>query len=194
MPPTWQPLEDEVTQQHINQKAIRLKRMGRRYGYDYDDLRQHLALCVHRASVRYDARKQSWYVFLRMILSREANSLIRRWQSLKRSPQIQPILDAMPSNSVVDTDRGRHRGVTTTEQLQRYQIRLDVIKIVARLPYRLRQIADAIPDCSISELSRQLELDRSTIRSRLRQMRRLFEKHGLQDYLYIVSPVRHRNA
>lgn len=172
-------LQDPETLQHIHQKVTRLIRPGRCYGYDRDDLHQHFLWAVQRAWQKYDHSRQSWYPFLRMILAREAASLIRMWRSQKR----QGMVPAGSWSDLEESGRIRHRHCQSLEERDRIQLRIDIIKLVARLPFRLREVAEQLPEHSISSLARKLERDRSTIRSRLRQLRRLFEKAHLQDYL-----------
>lgn len=173
-------LLDPATQQHVRQKVARLKRLGRCHSYDEDDLHQHLTWAIQRAWHQYDPSRQGWYPFLRMILAREAATLVRSWKRQKRQGSMTTGEDM---NSLVDSGRLRHRHVHTLDERERLQLRLDVVKVVARLPQRLRDVAAVLPEHSISSLARELRLDRGTIRTRLAQLRRRFEKACLQDYL-----------
>jgi RNA polymerase sigma factor (sigma-70 family) len=173
-------LNDPETQQHLRQKVHRLEMLGRPHGFDQDDLQQHLTWAVQRAWHHYDPSRQSWHPYLRMILAREAATLVRHWRRRKRQEMV---LASEALSSVEESGRLRHQNVQGLEERERIQLRLDVIKVVARLPHRLREIATHLPEESISSLARKLQLDRSTIRSRIRQLRRVFEKVHLQDYL-----------
>lgn len=173
-------LFDHETQQHLRQKVHRLAKLGNTHGYDRDDLQQHFLWAVQRAWHSYDPSRQSWYPFLRMILAREAATLVRHWKRLKRQGMV---LVTETLLSVEESGQVRHRPVQSAEECARIQLRLDVIKVVARLPHRLQEIAHQLPDHSISSLARHLQVDRGTIRTRLAQLRRLFEKAHLQDYL-----------
>jgi hypothetical protein len=172
-------LHDLTTQQHLDQKINRLLGQARWHGHDRDDLQQHLSWAIQRAWLKYDPSRQSWYPFLRMILSREAASLLRGWHAAKRRGLE---LSGACWASLEESGRIRHPPRRSLEERERCQLRLDVIKVVARLPYRLREVAEQLPDHTISSLSRHLELDRNTIRLRIRQLRRLFEKACLHDY------------
>lgn len=182
-------LLDPATQQHVRQKVARLKRLGRHHSFDEDDLKQHFTWDIQRAWHQYDHSRQSWYPFLRMILARESASLLRSWNRQKRRGSISTG-DEMAT--MMESSRLRHRHVQTLEERERLQLRLDVIKVVARLPHRLREVAAALPDHSISSLARELHLDRGTIRARMAQIRHRFEKAFLQDYL--DSPNDHEKA
>lgn len=173
-------LRDHETQQHLRQKVNRLKRQARCHCFDEDDLYQHLTWAIQRAWHQYDPSRQSWYPFLRMILAREAATLVRSWKRQKRQGSM---ATSEELDAVVESGRMRHRHVHTLAERERLQLRLDVIMVVARLPQRLRHVAEEFPEHTISSLARELQVDRGTIRTRLAQLRRLFEKAQLQDYL-----------
>lgn len=173
-------LFDSATQQHICQKVARLKQLGRCHSFDEDDLHQHLSWAIQRAWHQYDPSRQSWYPFLRMILAREAASLVRGWKRQKRKCSLS-IGDEWAT--ALESGRLRHRHVHTLDEREKLQLRLDVIKVVAGLPQRLREVAEALPEHSISSLARHFQVDRGTIRVRLARLRRLFEKAQLQDYI-----------
>ncbi|HMO35177.1 MAG TPA: sigma factor, partial [Gemmatales bacterium] len=118
------------TQQHIRQKIHRLVKLGRSHGFDHDDLQQHFLWAVQRAWQSYDPSRQSWYPFLRMILAREAATLVRHWKRLKRQGMV---LATDTRSSVEETGKVRRRQVHSAEECARLQLRLDVIKVVARL-------------------------------------------------------------
>ncbi len=181
-------LFDAETLEAIHRKAIYLCRGRKSRTHDVDDLSQELATRLHQASLKYDSTRLPWKQYVRMILSRAGTDQIRRSRARKRDASRTVCLnpgseDESRSINASDVQRTRHRGYFPRDDQSRLQLRLDVARIIGCLPLRYREIAELLPEKTLKEIARQLNIDRGTLTARLRKMRRRFIKSDLAQYL-----------
>ena len=75
---------------------------------------------------------------------------------------------------------------TTAEQEERRDLAIDVAEVLAALPAELREIAEKLQHYSISELAERIDMPRTTINERVKDLRLRFQAAGLDKYFPVT--------
>ncbi|HEY7158949.1 MAG TPA: hypothetical protein VH575_33700 [Gemmataceae bacterium] len=183
---------DPVAQDIIRRKAKKLKRLGGFSSSDSVDLEQDLTLHLLQRLPIFDPRRAGWPVFVITVLTTGGANLLRARFAAQRDFRRVGSL-----HQRVRADDGRAElGQTLCQQQQdarqgRYPrgeaegvgLVLDVAEVLARLPHDQRELAEQLKHYSLAEVARRLQVPRSTLQTRVRQLREIFDHAGLRDYL-----------
>lgn len=138
----------------IKSKARRLVGRSGLRAQDRADLEQELSLHVFQKRPRFNPRRGSWTAFVRRVVERYGENLVRARRTAKRyGGPTDPLTDAVPAR---DENDARARAV---------------LEAVAGLPAELREVAELVLSGSVAAAARELGVSRSTVYARLREIR-----------------------
>lgn len=156
------------------------------------DLEQDLSLHLLKRMPTFDPRKSDWPIFVAVVLTAWGVNLLRSRYAAKRDYR-----RVGPLHQRVHTDEGRAElGQTFCQQKQdirqgrsarchaeRVDLTQDVAEVLARLPDDQRELAEQLKHHSLAEVARRRDVPRSTLQTRVRQLREVFDRAGLREYL-----------
>ncbi len=155
--------------------ASHLVRRGRFAIDDWDDLRQEMFLDLLQRLPHFRPERGDWHGFVRGIMRHRSAALASEQQkhSLLFSGEagdgghgddneLDPLTDAPGEDSSAERE-----------------LRLDVQRVLLRLPEHLRAVALLLRDMSIAEICEHTGKSRSGINHFIRQIRAAFEEAGL---------------
>ena len=160
---------------------------------DREDIEQDLALHAWRQRPKYDASRASQRTFANRVVMNKVVNMIEARQAEKRDvaavPEINP---EVPGDAqVLDVSDLRER--TRREEADE-ALRKAVARVVADLPERLRALSLHLMDGTMSEVSREAGIPRTTLYDDRKSIREIFERAGLRAYLgtdvFRACPVR----
>ena len=156
--------------------ASHLVRRGRFTVDDWDDLRQEMFLDLLQRLPRFRPERGDWHGFVRGIMRHRSAALASEQQ--KRS--------LLFSGGTGDGVRGDdENGLDPLTDLPgenssaERELRLDVQRVLQRLPEHLRAVALLLRDMSVAEICERTGKSRSGINHFIRQIRAAFEEAGL---------------
>jgi len=164
---------------------------------DRHDIEQDLFLDLLRRLPRFDAALSSRSTFVRRVVGNRISTLLRSRCAEGRDPaRVELSLsdcvighDGVPVCRAETMDAERYgagcRPLTGSSSRHR-DLRLDAAAVLATLPAHLREICERLQHAGITEVARQLDLPRGTVRSRMRTIREHFHRAGLHDYVSTV--------
>lgn len=194
---------DRTKRSHLDSYARNLIRIKARQlvgkaGFTADsieDLEQEMTLDLLQRLPRFDSNKAAHTTFVARVIDRKISNLIRhRTAELRDFRRESGSLNDEVRNGSGETDEraqtlsrtdnhrdpGRHH----RPQNEDAGLRLDFSVVLDRLPPDLRQLAELLTTCSISEAARKLGVPRSTLRDNdIARLRELFESEDLRGYL-----------
>lgn len=160
--------------------------------YEESDVRQDLHYNLLRRSRNYDPTKSSFKTFAGMVLRRYTDSIIKHHAAAKRHA----LGGMVYMDHEIDTDEGDvsfherispgdcHPGWPQHPPRHDHQdLAFDLRRTQQKLPPRLSQTADALRERKASEAADHLKIHRSVLYERRAEIRRHFERTGLQEYL-----------
>lgn len=190
--PAWD-ADQEFIEGRIHYWICRLARPLRLSAEDCEDLAQDLRLDLIRRLPAYDASRASRRTFISRIVANHALTLAVALEAAKRNPrQVAYSLDA-PANQ--DGPGGETRGDTLCEddldsqvrvghatREARADLKISLSLAQARMPAPLRRICDLLGEgYSVTEIAGHLEVHRSTIQERKRELRRWLVAAGFES-------------
>jgi RNA polymerase sigma-70 factor, ECF subfamily len=156
--------------------ASRLVRWGRFGVDDWDDLRQEMFLDLLQRLPRFRPERGDWQGFVRGIMRNRSAALAAEQEkhSLRFAAETGPGDPSDGENgleSLIDAPGGDSRA--------EMELRLDVQRVLLRLPEHLREVALLLRDMSVAEICEHTGKSRSGINHFIRQIRAAFEEAGL---------------
>lgn len=85
--------------------------------------------------------------------------------------------------TIAEQEKDRRLGREGRSDQESSELRSDVTEIVARLPDDLRDLCERLMHDTVSQVARDLDLPRSTLRAKARKLRRRLENTDLRKYL-----------
>jgi RNA polymerase sigma-70 factor (ECF subfamily) len=161
---------------------------------DRADLQQELMIELLRKMKYYDPARGKKTTFMERVLKNHVTTIIRTRIAGSRSwHRCLTSLDEPLSADATDdasthldqisyTDLVGREGIGTVEH-EMHPLRIDIARVLDRLPENLRLICERLKEISVAELAREMGVPRSTIYEKRKQIRRAFSKAGLQVYL-----------
>jgi len=192
----FNPYEDPFTRRLAKRKARQL--VGK-YGFtefDKEDIEQDIYLHVLQRWSSYDRDEGHHHKFITAVIERYIVNFLRDRCATKRYEGEHKSLE-MPlhaareeksigeslTDSVADTRLCRER----RSEVELIDLRLDMQIVLDELPPRWREVLELRKSLTVSEISDQLEIPRTTINSWIRQVRERFAEAGLDKYLDLSS-------
>jgi RNA polymerase sigma-70 factor (ECF subfamily) len=144
---------------------------------DREDLRQEIILDLLRRTPRFDSARGDWHGFVRGVFRHRSIGLItqhrrRRWEVL--AGDLGPAEDG--NDDRLDALDCRRR----TDPARVSQLRLDVRRVVAGLPPRLRSLADVLGQVPVTEVCQHTGRSRATVHRMTVQIRAAFLAAGFE--------------
>jgi RNA polymerase sigma-70 factor (ECF subfamily) len=184
---------DDVAADTIRRKARQLIGKAGFSKSDEEDIRQELTLRLFRQRQRFKPKESSWPSFVKMVIERQAANLLRHQRAEKRDHRFTRSLCSRLNGSngtATDLDQtlsqreyNARRRRSPRDELDLAQLTTDVTAWVSGLPPDLQDLAQRLRTQTVSEISRETKVPRTTIYSKLRLLRRLSESAGLRMYL-----------
>ncbi len=153
----------------VQQAEIRASRMVGNYGFttdDWEDLRQDIMLDYLERLPRFDVSRGDLRGFGYGVVRNRAAKLAARQR------RVAARLD-------LEWDEHRTEPALLSRPDADLDIRIDVQKVVARLPHHLRLLAQQLSEMSLGEVCRHTGKSRSRIYQWIRQIRAAFVEAGL---------------
>ena len=177
----------------IREKA---KQIARRAGFsksDVDDLQQQFIGHVLENLAAFDPAQGHFNVFVKTLVERYTANILRDARAAKRDRR-----ETCSLSMIVDEDEygpvelsetiGWHEldsrlGTATREPHDSADLTLDVAEVLSHLPDELRELCERLKYATVSEISRDVGVPRTTIYERIKALRKRLAKAGLRDYL-----------
>jgi RNA polymerase sigma-70 factor (ECF subfamily) len=181
---------DGYAARHIRRRAWQL---ARKVGYtlsDLEDIEQELKQHLLQRLDQFDPAKSRWRTFVVLVVDRRVVHLIDRALAGCRFPKaisLQSRVDESERKGIElgDTLSKRHdrRRSSTSDEIERLQLRLDLDTVVSKLSRTDRDICQELSMASLSESARRLNVPRTTLGDRRNKLQKLFIEHDLNAYL-----------
>lgn len=168
-----QPL-DNFARRLIRDKACQIAHRFEHVCLDRDDLESLLIADLLKRHSRFDESRSKWSHFVTIIINHAVAELIawaNRHSRLRQSPD-------WDIEQVRDTKAAHNRCPTWHTDLK-----MDLDRALGELSEEERQLCDSVAHETLSEAARRLSMSRGTAYSRLREIRRKFERRDLDQYL-----------
>jgi RNA polymerase sigma-70 factor (ECF subfamily) len=182
---TTQPPDDfdPAIAELVRSKAARLRGRARLNHQDIEDLSQECRLELFRKLGRFDSSRGEPDAFVARILRNYVSNLLRNRSALRRDPRRVSSLGAADRAGRVPEASCHRPGRKLRPGLEAAELRQDVLAILEALPLDLCDLALRLMHQTVAEVAREIGVPRTTLQSRLRKLRTLFERHDLRDYL-----------
>jgi RNA polymerase sigma factor (sigma-70 family) len=150
-----------------------------------EDIEQDLVCHLERMRPHYDAARSAWPTFARSVIENHALSLVEHAMAAKRYPRTA----VLPFDGDCDPeDSGDDELPSLAETLperthQDPDLAIDVDRFLATLPEAEQELCIRVAATGISEAARELMVSRETVRHRLRRLRVLARRAGLEKNL-----------
>lgn len=161
---------------------------------DLEDLEQELMLDLLRRLPKWDAAQAQLKTFVSRIVDHKIATLITaqkagirnyrdRGHSLN-APLVPEDDESVERGEIIDLDDYLLRtGKASRPLAELDDLRIDVWRVIDRLPPRLRDLCERLRTQTVAEISRDTGIPRGTIYELVTKLRVIFEKAGLRDYL-----------
>ncbi len=174
----------------------KIKQLIGRAGFtkqDREDLEQELILRLLQRWPRFNPNLAHRNVFTTTVIERFVATILRDKQAEKRDHRRVTSLNVTvnigedETAELADTiskrelDAQRGRSPHSDEELA--QLRQDLAEIIAKLPEKLKALAERLKTETVSEIARNLGIPRTTLHESVRRLRQRFENTGLKEYL-----------
>lgn len=185
---------DEYTVRLITFKARQLTAHPGFSDADREDLEQELLLDLLRRQPKYDSARAQNNTFVARVVEHRAATLIEERKAGLRDYRLQ----AFSLNDHIEDEDGVRCERSETFDQDDYLLRtgrqsrpsdelrdlgIDVRSVVDQLPPKLRDLCQRLMRDSISDVSRETGIPRSTLYGIIDKVRAAFKAAGLEDYL-----------
>lgn len=147
-----------------------------RYGFaqdDHEDLKQEMTVDLLLRLPKFDARKAKLNTFVARVIDHKISTIIRHRMQEKRdyrraSSLDEPIEDENGSSvtrgeMVSQDDHDLYAGKYSRAESERTEMRAVISFTISDLPPELRQLAELLLTCSITQAAEELGVSRSTL-------------------------------
>lgn len=160
---------------------------------DREQLEQELIMRILQGFKSYDPTQSHRNAFVTTIVERSVASIIRDKCAEKRdhrrvssihnhvhscNGQLLELVETLDQNA----DNAR-RGRQPIDASDHCDLACDLDQLLSKLPEDLRKLAEALKHHSVSEISREWGVPRTTLRQRVLELRRRFEEAGMRLHL-----------
>jgi DNA-directed RNA polymerase specialized sigma24 family protein len=161
----------------IEQASLRARLLSITAGFsvdEADDARQELLLDYLRRSAKFDSRRGEWSGFVRGVMRNHASVLFtRRMRTSHREVLAGDLCRPDSDNESALLERAR-----CDDPTDRFDLSLDVRRVVDGLPDHLRQLAELLPALTIGEICIAAGKSRSRVYQMIEQIRIAFIEAG----------------
>jgi len=159
---------------------------------DCEDIEQDLALDLLRRMPKYDPARSSHEAFVSGILRNSVRMLIAARKASNRDYRRR----ACSLNELVPNGEGGNvqfvetlsrdadsRHARSRTEYECADLRIDIAQVLEALPPKLRWLCEELKQKTLSQVSKESGLPRSTLYDDIAKIRAQFNRAGLQDYL-----------
>jgi len=175
----------------IRRKARQLVRQPGYKSSDQPDLEQEMKLRVWLRFAQFDPAKAHWHAFVTTVIERHTATLAQLNSRQKRREATPTVSLSEPNE---DGEEGwgelweilgaEHReGITgryVAHDQQQVDLRLDMRKLISRLPEDLRELCELLKYYNPTEAAKLLKVPRTTVVAMVDRIREHFEFSGFQ--------------
>ena len=183
----------EFAQRLIRRKSRQLAAKENFTPSDREDVSQDLWLHLYERLDKFDAEKGTIFAFIVTVVERKAISILRRHSAAKRDIcRCSSLSLSVHANdgtridlaSTMTEDAPNPRLCQESRQPQhRVEMALDFETVMEQLPPELRDLCERLKTQTLADISRELNIPRTTLYGRIKKLREHFEEAGLRDYL-----------
>jgi RNA polymerase sigma factor (sigma-70 family) len=187
------PATDPAVQDLIRRKARKLSRHDGFHDQDLNDLTQALLTGLLGRLAGLDPQREHAVGFLARLINQVAANLQRESQAAKRDRRKVRSLStpvggdnregAERVEAVTQEDCDRRTGSRTRSSQELSDLKADIGAVIERLPPLLRDLAQQLMEGKATDVARSTGTPPTTLRYRLRQLREVFERENLREYL-----------
>ena len=192
---------DSFTKGYVRKRA---RELAGKYGFrwnDRDEIEQRLYLKLAKRLHTADPDDPKWKAFVAMTVSHCIASMIRDNEAEKRDHRrvcsIHVVIgedDDGPieiADTIGEQESKSHRGCSPRSQQELSELAMDMAACIAGVgDDRHQELCERLKHDSISQVSRDMDIPRTTLNAWLRKLMHRFEEQGLKDYLQAPSSVR----
>lgn len=168
---------------------------------DRDDLEQDLRIAIMQSLPQFDPTRGHWNVFVFTIIERRILDLFTSGQIRDRTRAMETeslaSLVTLPdqeetslSQLVLPEDQSRVNGRPYRHHIESTDLASDLSEVLAGLPSDQVELATRLMELTPSELARELQMPRSTLRDMIEELRKSFARWGI-DGEEVCIPRRH---
>lgn len=182
---------DEHTDTVILFHACRLHRTGLFRPADIEDLEQELRAAVLAARPRHDPGRGAWRTFVDRVVGNRAKNLVKEQRAERRNPRRCCYIADLKSRSSsrchpddgvfceFDADAYGESFGRVGHSVERAEIRIDLSTIWAELEPQERTALARLFELTITELSREIGVPRTSLYRVMRRLRAVLRRRGL---------------
>lgn len=186
---------DEYAIKFITFKANQLVGTAGFTKSDVPDLEQELMFDLHRRLPRFDRSKAKKTTFIARVVEHRIATILEERKAGKRDYRrvghsLNERIDygegdwsIEKSANVDQEDYWRQRGCSSRSLIEIGDLGVDLAVLLENLPEDLRDLCLRLTRQTITEVSKETGVPRSTIYDALKRIRNLFESAGLREYL-----------
>lgn len=189
----FDPSDDRFTRGLIRRKVRQL--MGRT-GFtreDREDLEQELLARVLQSLPKFNPDKAHLNPFLTTVVERYVANLLRNRRAAKRDHQGMASLNVMIrvadveltelAQTIGDRELDARLRRERRSEAEWAELAIDLAEVIAALPESWRTLLELRKTRSMREVAEEMNVPRTTLQSRMRNIRRQLEDTGLREYL-----------
>ena len=186
------PKVDAYAAELIRCKACQLVGKAGLTARDVDDLIQELTAELLECLPKFDPQRASLKTYVSCVVGRKAYRIIRGRTAEMRDPRREScslnqvnagVAPEAGVHGVTQEEHDRRTGRCNRSAKEQAQLALDVESVLAKLPERLRRLCEALKTSSITEAAQRLGIPRSTVYGHIREVREVFDRADLREYL-----------
>jgi RNA polymerase sigma factor (sigma-70 family) len=181
---------DPIVSGLIRSKAARLIGRARLNEHDVEDLLQECRAKLVRELPSYDPTKGSLPGFVTTLVRRHLSNHLRHRFAAKRDPRKARPLSSPGGGHGPGPGLADHGPASREGWQDRVDLRLELERVLDGLEPELRALAERLKYQSVAEAARDSRVPRTTLQSRLHELRERFRKAGLQEFLSDPSSFR----
>lgn len=186
--------DDEKVAQLIRLKARRLAESAKDTATEGEDIEQELALHWLMRRGRFDAGRGRRETFADVVLNNATRTMLAARRAGKRDERsctcslddavvAQDDLDMTRHETYDQDDYFQATGTRNRPWRELHELSLDVRRALRRLSPGQRELARRLMNQTVSEAARSMNISRTTLYARLKDIREVFTELGLDEYL-----------
>jgi len=178
----------------IRRKAAQLIGKTNLVATDRDDLEQDLRIALMAQLPKFDPTKAHWNAFVTVVVNRQVARLLEYRKRKKRgyTEHVVSLSAQVPGENGEPTELSRmirpeQQGFLVAMPLhdnqEAFEVEHDVSLVMSKLTDEQRDLCRHLMHRSVTEAARILRIPRSTIQDRVQEIRQVFAKYELEEYL-----------
>ena len=144
---------------------------------DWEDLRQDIVLDLLRRAPKFDPNRGDWQGFVRGVTRNHSTVLVTRHRRRAREVLAEDLVDRDESG-VGDPNAALHNRLCS-DAVAELHLRLDVYRVLASLPPRLRRLALLLAQMPVKDVCERMGKSRSRVYQMTLEIRKVFVGAGL---------------